>query len=297
MADGIKIRSLNLTQDARRDDVLIIDKLNTVTNENITHQIVVDDFARAIVSNPANKLTELSDVVVNNVVFGHALVWDGNYWVNQPVATGEATGTFQGDAIVFETTDEPVVFEVAVGNRTEVNRFQSNIYASKVYYVDGQEAPCMILSPGRKYRFDQSHPSNVGLRLKFFATPTNTAFFGNEYEDLRLDNTVTYVGTPGEPGAYSELMFTQKYELYGQEWILVAETPRVLFYNCEKYKGDDFMGNSLANAGYIEDGFVSIGDGDGEDPGFIFPTVAKQVNELEQKVAQLQLQVDQLINE
>ena len=294
MADGIKIRSLNVATEVKRDDVLIIDKLNTLTNENITHQILVDDFANALIANPDNKLTELADVIINNPQVDHALVWDGNYWVNKPVSTGGGggTGTFEGDALVFPPSGTPYVFEVTIGNRTSDHRFQDNQFSTKSFFIDGVEAPALMLAPGRVYRFDQSHSSNANYRLQFFSAPTNTAFFGNSYADLNLPDAVKYFGTPGQPGAYSELKFTQKYSQTGNEWILESETPRVLFYNCENIKGDDFMGNSLTNIGKIEDGDFTFGD----DIGGVFPMTDQSIRDLQSKVELLETQLAELLN-
>ena len=290
MADGIKIRALNLTTTVRRSDVLIVDKLNTITNENITYQISVDDFSKSVISNPDNTLGNLNDVALFNVQQGDYLVYDGNTWVN--ITPEESTdGEFVGDSILFNTDTEPVIFKVTVGTRTSGNRFVNDTSSTKAFYIgegDGiREAPSMMLAPGRKYRFDQSHVSNMGYRLNIYTTPSNEGFINAPYNNDQL-NDVTTVGTPGQIGAYTELFITQKYESdVFQGVTLVAETRQKLFYNCEGSSGENFMGNSILNIGHIEET-----DFEFESPVGPFQ---KYVIDLNEKVNSLEAHLSRLI--
>ena len=104
----------------------------------------------------------------------------------------------------------------------------------------------MIVGPGRTFRFDTSDPSNVGYDFRFFTIPTNDGLF------VPYEYGVTVAGTPGSDGSYTEIIFTQTYEESFGTMNLIEESPRVLFYNCLKNNGHDFMGNSVFNAGRIQ---------------------------------------------
>ena len=285
MADGIKIRALNLTTTVKREDVLIVDKLNTINNENITYQISVNDFTQAIIANPDNTVGNLSDVVINNPQNGEVLTYDGDTWVNLPSAGGTS------EAVVFNSTATPVLFAVTVGNRTEANRFNQDATSSNVFYIDEIEAPSMILAPGIRYRFDQSDSSNTGYNLRLYTTPSNVGLINEPYSNEVLGD-VNIVGTPGQDGAYTELFITQKYEGDSlQGVVLVTETLLKLFYNCEPTSGsDNFMGNSILNSGHIEGTDFDLGD-----IGGVFPMMQSNIGTLQSKVQSLETIVSRLI--
>ena len=287
MADGIKIRALNVTTTVKQSDVLIVDKLNSITNENITYQISVDNFAKGVLANPENNLENLPDVIINNPQQGDVLTYDGNYWVN---LTPTNAGEFKGDCIVFNSSQAPVVFKVTVGDRTEANRFYGDTTSVKSYYIDGVEAPPMVLAPGRKYIFDQSDESNAGYDLRFYTTPTNTGFISSPYSN-DIINDVTINGVAGQPGSYTELFITQKYELdLLNNSVLIGETAEKLFYNVYGASPEDLMGNSILNIGRIEEGNFDIDGGGG-----ILPVVQQQITELQLRVQELQEHLSRLI--
>ena len=305
MADGIKIRALNLTTAVRREDVLIVDKLNPITNENITYQISVNDFADAIIANPDNTIGNLADVVVTNPQEGEVLTYDGDTWVNLPPTGG---GQFSGSAVIFESVETPVVYRVTVGNRTPANRFDAvdaSVSGPSVFYINGIEAPAMILSPGIRYRFDQSDLSNVGYNFRFYSTPSNTGFISEPYSNDELQD-VTVVGTPGQDGAYTELFITQKFEIDAlQGVVLTGETLLKLFYNTMPTGGNNnFMGNSILNSGHIEGNdfdIDSFGPGGGIFPmgtdvvGNTINSLISKVQELENIVQSLESNIERLI--
>ena len=293
MADGIKIRALNVTTTVKKADVLIIDKLNTITNENITYQINVNDFAEDLfINNDLNTLDNLFDVVINNPQEGDYLYYDGNDWVNKQPENSSG-GDFTGDAVVFNSSTEPVVFKVTVGDKTEAHRFkEANINSLKSFYVNGVEAPSMILAAGRRYRFDQSDSSNTNYNLRFYSGPSHKSLTGSTpYNNPDL-NDVTVFGTPGQEGAYTELHITQKIEndFLGNPYVM-AETIERLFYNCLNSDGEDFMGNIINNVGRTEpDNFSS-----GGSPILPPLTVAEKITNLENKIEELEEHISRLI--
>ncbi len=77
------------------------------------------------------------------------------------------------------------------------------------FYINGAENPTIdfeatTLYTGATYRFDQSHSSNATHPLKFSETSDGTHNSGSEHS---VDPTVTYNGTPGQAGAYTEIVF------------------------------------------------------------------------------------------
>ena len=77
------------------------------------------------------------------------------------------------------------------------------------FYINGAENPTIdfeatTLYTGATYRFDQSHSSNTNHPLKFSETSNGTHNSGSEH---LADPTVTYNGTPGQAGAYTEIDF------------------------------------------------------------------------------------------
>ena len=77
------------------------------------------------------------------------------------------------------------------------------------FYINGAENPTIdfeatTLYTGATYRFDQSHSSNATHPLKFSETSDGTHNSGSEQS---ADPNVTYNGTPGQAGAYTEIVF------------------------------------------------------------------------------------------
>lgn len=77
------------------------------------------------------------------------------------------------------------------------------------FYINGAENPTIdfeatTLYTGATYRFDQSHSSNATHPLKFSETSDGTHNSGSEQS---ADPDVTYNGTPGQSGAYTEIQF------------------------------------------------------------------------------------------
>ncbi len=77
------------------------------------------------------------------------------------------------------------------------------------FYINAAENPTIdfeatTLYTGATYRFDQSHSSNATHPLKFSETSDGTHNSGSEHS---VDPTVTYNGTPGQAGAYTEIVF------------------------------------------------------------------------------------------
>lgn len=90
-----------------------------------------------------------------------------------------------------------------------------------VFYIDGDQISTLELYEGRTYRFDQGEGSNSTHPLKFSTTSDGTHGGGVEYT-----TGVTYNGTPGQAGAYTQI-------------IVPASAPTLYVY-CENHSGMGF---------------------------------------------------------
>jgi len=69
------------------------------------------------------------------------------------------------------------------------------------YYLNGVQQPLISLAPGATYTFDQSHSSNSNHPLRLSKKPGGTHFGGSTFSA-----GVTYVGTPGQAGSYTQIV-------------------------------------------------------------------------------------------
>jgi len=88
-----------------------------------------------------------------------------------------------------------------------------------VFYIDGKSNPVIELAEGSTYIFDQSSATNIGHPLKFSSTTPAITLY---------ETGVTYVGTPGYSGAYTQ--------------ITVASGAPTLYYVCTVHGAG--MGNT-----------------------------------------------------
>lgn len=91
-----------------------------------------------------------------------------------------------------------VTYDIRVDDGTSILGF------GKKYYVNNIVSPTITLIEGNTYRFEQSHPSNENYQIKFSTTSDgnhNPTLPGVEYT-----TGITTVGTPGQPGAYTEIV-------------------------------------------------------------------------------------------
>ena len=99
------------------------------------------------------------------------------------------------------------------------------------FYIEGLSgaSPDLDLVEERTYRLDQSDSSNSFHPIKFSETANGTHGTGTEYT-----TGVTYVGTPGTEGAYTQI-------------VLTANTP-ALYYYCANHSGMGGTANTIAGA-------------------------------------------------
>ena len=102
----------------------------------------------------------------------------------------------------------------------------ANPGAGNRYYIDGVLQETVNLAEGGTYKFDQSDNTNGGHPLKLSTTSNGTHSGGSEYT-----TGVTYNGTPGQAGAYTQ--------------IVVAISAPTLYYYCQYHSGMGGQANTV----------------------------------------------------
>ena len=141
-----------------------------------------------------------------------------------PNFTGTLTLTDDGNIRGFASTQATYTgsvktFTVTVATKTAAHRYDGS-GSSNGYVIDGKEAPFLTLTPGRTYKFDQSHSSNAGHPLRFYLEANKTTAY---------TTNVTVNGTAGQSGAYVQI-------------VIADNTPMVIHYQCSSHA---LMGNAI----------------------------------------------------
>ena len=106
---------------------------------------------------------------------------------------------------------------ISVNSKTESHMYY-NSGSSNSFYINSIESPILHLIVGKKYRFDQEHPSNSNNLLKFYKDVNKT----EPYEFNIIHN-----GIPGQPNSFTEISPDKN-------------TPTILYYQSNS---SDKMGN------------------------------------------------------
>jgi len=123
-------------------------------------------------------------------------------------------------------------FTITVGSTDSGNK----------YFVNGaQQSMPTALHSGNTYRFDQSDSSNTGHPLRFSTTNGGTHGGGSEYT-----NGVTVVGTPGNTGAYTQI-------------VVVDNAPNPLYVYCSIHSGMGFPVVTGVNVDIKANGILGTG--------------------------------------
>ena len=141
-----------------------------------------------------------------------------------PDFTGTLTLTDDGNIRGFASTQATYTgsvktFTVTVASKTAAHRYNGS-GSGNGYVIDGKEAPFLTLTPGRTYKFDQSHSSNAGHPLRFYLESNKTTAY---------TTNVTVNGTAGQSGAYVQI-------------VIGDTTPMVIHYQCSSHA---LMGNAI----------------------------------------------------
>ena len=121
-----------------------------------------------------------------------------SYAVTVSVSDGTDTVT---QAITITITDVAEnVSEAPVELVVIVQSVSDGYSSSNKYSIDGAVAPTVTLSKGKTYRFLQSDASNGNHPVRFSLTSNGTHNNGTAFSD-----GVSFVGTPGSTGAYTQI--------------------------------------------------------------------------------------------
>ena len=139
---------------------------------------------------------------------GAVITYDknGNWVVLAPGNPGQVltSGGFDKDAEWVGGWTE------AVNNSTITKSVTVDSTGSSKYVIDGVSQDSITLYEGNTYKFDTSNGSNAGHHFKFSITADGTHGSGVDYTA-----GVTYVGTSGQAGAYTQIVVaTGAPELY-----------------------------------------------------------------------------------
>jgi len=170
---------------------------------------------QTVINNLFNFLPNVFAVVVDNDNFSLSFF--------TPVVLAEPGAT---DSQVAETVEHTIT---VAGRDSEYGA------TGNAFYVDGIESPYITLIRGNTYKFLQADSSNSNHPLKLSTTDDGTHNSGSA-----ISSGITYVGTPGSAGAYTQ-------------YVVPADAPDTLYYFCGNHSG---MGSSISVAdtgiGYTE---------------------------------------------
>ena len=156
-----------------------------------TTQLATTAFVTGALGSYSTTLGGLTDVSTSGATTGQLLSYNGTSWA--PAAA--PTDFFN------------VVATVAGGK----------------FVIDGASQQILAIIKSGTYRFDQSDSTNASHPLKFSTYADGTHGGGSEYT-----NGITYNGTPGSAGAYTQITLEQ-------------DTPSTMYYYCANHSA---MGNS-----------------------------------------------------
>ena len=206
MTEGIKIRELEESLSIKNTDVLLID---TISDVDMT-------------------TTQTKKITYENVISQ----LEGDLDIE---SNGSSNKVSVGDYIGLNYGTDPIVVQVTIGPKTINNRYASMPDGSNIaFYIDGKEAPYLLLTPGRTYQFSQGDPTNLGHQLRFYDAQTKRFF--------PISDGVTYSDNPpGTIGAFTQIKIPDTY---------------VRIYYESSTSGYSYMGNGIFNADG-DDSFVN----------------------------------------
>ena len=145
--------------------------------------------------------------------------------ISDPSITGKADiATVQLDTLAVENPASHHTYTVTVASKTSAHPYTGQ-GSSNAYFLDGKEAPSIVLAPNMTYRFDQSSNTNSGHPL---------AFYLDAAKNTSYTTGVTTNGTAGSSGAYTQIVVTDA-------------TPPVLYYQCTAHAYMGSVSSSLTN--------------------------------------------------
>jgi len=200
----------------------------TAGASNETKSIAISGTGASLIFEISLLTVSVGDAVSNGAV-SPALATYTTAGANNLISTISAISTHYVDPgnIVANTsglsTLQPVTSSTIIKN-VAVRAYTGNKYVidDPTNNIDYIRQAILVLTKGKTYQFNQSDSSNTNHPLRFSETPNGTHASGTEYT-----TGVTYNGTPGSAGAYTQI-------------VVSASTP-TLYYYCSNHSG---MGGS-----------------------------------------------------
>jgi len=189
------------------------------TNSFIKSQLAnTNSFIKSQLAN--TNLAIIDRIAVANVIVNDLTLQGSVFQANNIVTAGLAV------------KNDNQKYTVTVGTKTAIHPFQGG--SSSAYFLNGEEAPHLILVPGVVYMFDQSDGTNSTHPLRFYKDANKQATF---------TDGVTTNGTAGSAGAWTKIIPT-------------SNTITELYYQCSSH---DYMGagvsvTSGASSKYVQTG-------------------------------------------
>ena len=183
------------------------------------------------------------DITVKSTNSGNKYVVNG---IQQQMPTALHKGfTYKFNQSDSSNNNHPLRFStVPDGTHSSNETFTitvQNVNGANKYFVNGvQQQMPFALKKGSTYKFDQSDNSNNNHPLRFSTTPNGSHAGGSEYT-----NGVTVVGTPGQSGAYTQI-------------VVPNDAPATLYTYCINHSGMGF-GVSIAASLQYTDGVTVVG--------------------------------------
>lgn len=115
---------------------------------------------------------------------------------------------YQSNTRQFSST---VTYTVKVATKNAFHRYNGT-GSSNGFTLNGEQAPFLEFIPGVTYKFDQADSSNTNHLLKFYEEADKTTLYSTG---------VTYNGTPGSAGAYTQIVSSDN-------------LPTILHYQCHQ---------------------------------------------------------------
>ena len=160
-------------------------------------------------NNERIRINSVGNIGIGNINPSQKLDIDGN--VN---FTGNL---YQNGSLYTSPAIHKTIYNVTVTSKTSDHPYYNN-GSTLGYFIDNQHSPVIQFKVGKTYIFNQNNSTNSNHQLRFY----NDAARSSPYT-----TNVTYNGTAGNSGAYTQIQIT-------------SSTPTKLYYQCVNHA---YMGN------------------------------------------------------
>ena len=186
-----------------------LDGIETGATDDAT-VLATNTAIRALVTTEANRNTLVNTNLTST-----------NTAIRALITAADLTGV-KAETLLVKNPASHHTYTVTVASKTSAHPYTGQ-GSSSAYFLDGKEAPSIILAPNMTYRFDQADNTNSGHPLRFYLEADKTTAY---------TTGVTTNGTAGSSGAYTQIVVTDA-------------TPPVLYYQCSAHAYMGSVSSSL----------------------------------------------------